>query len=89
MSPAISKEELAKGRAALLAEEQATRKKWCALEGHKWDLPQPNPFNSDTMGCIIICSRCNVHATVTINIDEAKPEAKPATSVAPPAAAAK
>jgi hypothetical protein len=64
--PKLTKEEMAKAEAALLAEEQATRKKWCALKGHKWDLPQPNPFNSDVLDCVVICNRCNAHADVTV-----------------------
>ena len=65
---ARSKEELAQGKAALLAEEAALKKKWCALEGHRWDLPAASPFNHDMLGCLIICSRCNAHADLAITI---------------------
>jgi hypothetical protein len=64
----LSKEEIAKGEAALLAEEYALKKKWCALKGHRWDMPSVSPFNHDILECIIICNRCNVHAQVTITI---------------------
>lgn len=65
---ARSKDEIAAGRVALLAEELATKKKWCALEGHKWDLPSASPFNHDMLECLIICSRCNAHADLVISI---------------------
>lgn len=81
-----TKEEIASGKAALLAEEAATKRKWCALEGHRWDLPQVNPFNNDIMDCLIICSRCNAHAKVTLTIEV--PDTSPPTVVAPTAAVA-
>jgi len=81
--PAMTKEDMAKAEAALVAEEAATKRKWCALKGHKWDLPAASPFNHDMLECIIICNRCNAHAVLTIAID--KPPAPPAA--APPAAA--
>jgi hypothetical protein len=65
----ISKEELARGRAALAAEELVLKKKWCELEGHKWDLPQPNPLNSDSLECPLRCGRCNGTAVLTITVD--------------------
>jgi hypothetical protein len=65
---ALSKEDFARAEAALLAEEQATKKKWCALKGHKWDLPAVSPFNHNILECEIICGRCNVHAIVTVTI---------------------
>ena len=35
----MTKDDMAKAEAALLAEEHALKKKWCALKGHRWDLP--------------------------------------------------
>jgi hypothetical protein len=64
--PNMTKEEMAKAEAALLAEEQSTKKKWCALKGHRWDIPAISPFNHDILECEVICSRCNLHATLTI-----------------------
>jgi hypothetical protein len=64
--PAMTKDEMSKAEAALLAEEQATKKKWCVLKGHRWDLPAVNPLNHDLSECEIICNRCNLHGTVTI-----------------------
>lgn len=62
-----------KARAALRAEEQALKEKWCKLEGHRWDLPQPNPFNSGLLTtCEVICNRCNAHATLTVDVREPK-----------------
>lgn len=66
----LSKEDMTKAEAALLAEEYATKKKWCALKGHKWDLPQPNPLNSDSLECALRCSRCNGTAVLTITVDK-------------------
>jgi hypothetical protein len=88
---ALSKEEIAKRRAALLAEEVATKKKWCELEGHKFDLPGANPFNHNMMECTVICSRCNALATVTVTIHEedAAPAAVVATVVPPVVTASK
>jgi hypothetical protein len=57
---------MAKAEAALLAEEQATKKKWCALKGHRWDMAAVSPFNTDILECEVICSRCNLHGTLTI-----------------------
>jgi hypothetical protein len=75
---AASKEEIAKGEALLLAEEVALKKKWCALKGHRWDLPSVSPFNHDLLECAVICNRCNAHATVTVTIDT--PDVPPVTS---------
>jgi len=80
---AMTKEDTAKAEAALNAEELALKKKWCALKGHRWDLPADNPFNHDMLECIIICNRCNAHAELSIKVDKA---AAPAPSL-PPAAA--
>ena len=65
---AFTKEEMMKGEALLLAEEVALKKKWCALKGHRWDLPGVSPFNNDIMECEVICNRCNAHAHVTVSI---------------------
>jgi hypothetical protein len=64
----LSKEEIARGEAELLAEEQALKKKWCALKGHRWDLPSVSPFNHDILECLIICNRCNAHADLAITV---------------------
>jgi hypothetical protein len=64
----LSKEDVARAETLLLAEEQALKKKWCALKGHKWDLPAVSPFNHNILECEIICSRCNAHASVTVTI---------------------
>jgi len=66
----LSKEDFARAEAALLAEEQATKKKWCALKGHKWDLPAVSPFNHNILDCEIICGRCNAHAIVTVTVNK-------------------
>ena len=65
---ARSKEEIAQGKVALAAKEIALKKEWCALEGHRWDLPAASPFNHDMLDCVIICNRCNAHADLTIAI---------------------
>jgi hypothetical protein len=70
MGAALSKEEMKKAEEALYAEEYATKKKWCVLKGHKWDLPAASPFNHDMLTCEVICNRCNAHATVTITIHQ-------------------
>jgi hypothetical protein len=75
-----SKEELAKGKADLLAKETALKKEWCTLEGHRWDLPSVSPFNHDILECAVICNRCNAHATVTVTIDDDAAVARPAPS---------
>ena len=80
--PSISKEEMAKAEAALLAEEQAIKEKWCVLKGHRWDLPGVSPFNNNIMDCRVICGRCNVGATVTVTVD-ATPATVAPTSVPP------
>jgi hypothetical protein len=64
--PKLTKEEFSKAEAALLAEEQATKRKWCALKGHKWDLPQPNPLNFDMLECDLVCGRCSARAKLAI-----------------------
>ena len=69
--PTMTKEEVAKAEAALFAEEQATKKKWCALKGHRWDLPAVSPFNANIMECEIICNRCNLHGKVVVITDPA------------------
>jgi hypothetical protein len=80
--PAMTKEDMAKAESALNAEEQALKKKWCALKGHRWDLPGANPFNNDMLECIVICNRCNTHAVLAIAIDKpvAATPAAPATA---------
>jgi hypothetical protein len=79
----VNKEEMAKGEAQLLAEEIALKKKWCALKGHRWDLPSVSPFNHDLMECAIICNRCNAHAKVVVTVD-VDPADVPPAAVAPP-----
>ena len=74
----MTKEDVAKAEAALNEEELALKKKWCALKGHRWDLPTPSPFNHDMLECIIICNRCNAHAELLIKVD--KPAAPTATT---------
>jgi len=64
--PVLTKEEMAKAEAGLLAEEQGIKKKWCALKGHRWDLPAVSPFNHDIMECEVICNRCNLHGKLLI-----------------------
>ena len=76
-----TKEELAKGRVALRAKEEAIKREWCALEGHRWDLPGANPFNHDMLECELICNRCNAHADLKVFVrpeppSETKPEGK-------------
>jgi hypothetical protein len=73
---ARSKEEIEQGRIALRAEEAATKKKWCALEGHRWDLPAVSPFNHDIFVCEIICNRCNAHADLSVVVRNEMPAAK-------------
>jgi hypothetical protein len=65
---ALSNEEIAKGRILLHAEEEAIKRRWCALEGHRWDLPAVSPFNHDMLECEVICSRCNAHADLALTI---------------------
>ncbi len=67
--PKLTPEEMAKAEAALHAEEQATKRKWCALKGHRWDLPSVNPLNHDISECEVICNRCNLHGKVTITTE--------------------
>jgi len=55
---------------ALHAEEQALKRKWCKLKGHRWDLPAANPFNQNVPECETICNRCNAHAKVTVTVVE-------------------
>jgi hypothetical protein len=74
---AFTKEEIAKGEVALLAEEVALKKKWCALKGHRWDLPGVSPFNHDILACVIICNRCNAHADLAITVQK-DPKEEPA-----------
>lgn len=74
--PPLTKEEVAKAELALLAEEQNIKKKWCALKGHRWDLPAVSPFNHDIMDCVIICNRCNAHADLTIAVQATPPAPK-------------
>jgi hypothetical protein len=68
MSPA----EMKAAEEALLAEEQATKRKWCRLKGHMWNLPADNPFNQSATltECEVICGRCNAHAKVTVTVIE-------------------
>jgi hypothetical protein len=81
--PTLTQEEMKSAEDALLAEEQALKEKWCRLRGHRFDLPNPNPFNNGHLReCEVICNRCNVHAKVTVTLREA------AASPAPAAAAA-
>ncbi len=68
----LTEKEMAKAEADLLAQEQKIKEQWCALKGHKWDLPQPNPLNSDSYECTIRCNRCNNTAALTITLN--KPE---------------
>lgn len=65
----MTQDEVSKAEAALRAEEEAIKRKWCVLKGHRWDLPAVSPFNSDTSECNIICNRCNLHGKVTITTD--------------------
>jgi len=67
---ALSKEDMARAEAQLVAEETALKKKWCMLKGHKWDLPAVSPFNHNILECEIICSRCNAHAIVTVTVNK-------------------
>jgi hypothetical protein len=77
-------DDLKKAEAALLAEEQALKEKWCRLKGHRWDLPTTSPFNNGFLTtCEIICNRCNAHATVTVTIDGPVPSAPPAPEPKP------
>lgn len=64
----LSKEEIAAAEKELLDAEQAIKEKWCALKGHRWDLPAASPFNHDMLECEVICNRCNIHAKVTVTI---------------------
>lgn len=74
--PALTGDDLKKAEAELLAEEQALKEKWCRLKGHRWDVPGVSPFNNGHMtSCEVICNRCNVHATLTVDVHE-KPTAK-------------
>jgi hypothetical protein len=77
---ALTNEEAAKEEAEILAEEQAIKKRWCRLKGHRWDLPQPNPLNADLMSCRLMCNRCGVHATLTIAIDAPKADTSNASA---------
>lgn len=77
---ALIGEEASKERAAIQAQEQQIKERWCRLEGHKWDLPQPNPLNSDTYLCALRCNRCGITAKLTIVIDAA-PLAEPPVAV--------
>jgi hypothetical protein len=73
--PPLSKEEIAKGEVALVAEETALKKKWCALKGHRWDMSAVSPFNHDILECEVICNRCNAHGVLTIAIQKEAPAA--------------
>jgi Prophage protein (DUF1660) len=64
----MTKDELEKAKGQLFAEELATKKKWCVLLGHKWDLPAVNPFNNNVTECEIICGRCNAHGIVSVTV---------------------
>jgi hypothetical protein len=75
--PKLSKEEIEREEAAIRADEQRIQERWCALKGHRWDLPQPNPLNSDSYACALLCNRCGVKATLTITIDAPPPAAPP------------
>jgi hypothetical protein len=67
---ALSKEDMARAEAMLKAEEIETKKKWCALKGHKWDRPAVSPFNHDISECEIICGRCDAHGTLVVQINK-------------------
>ena len=44
----------------------------CPPNGHKWELPQINPFNvSGSLECPIRCSRCDAKAQLSITLNEA------------------
>jgi hypothetical protein len=62
----MTQDDMRKAEAALHAEERAITKKWCALKGHRWDLPAVSPFNHDILECEVICSRCNLHGKLVI-----------------------
>jgi hypothetical protein len=65
-------DEVAQIEAAIRADEQKISERWCALRGHKWDLPQPNPLNApdpEMLVCRLQCNRCLINATLTIVID--------------------
>jgi hypothetical protein len=79
--PPATKEELAKGRTLLRAKEDALKKEWCQLEGHRWDLPGVSPFNHDILECEVICNRCNAHAIVKVFIQPEPGEIKPEPKV--------
>jgi hypothetical protein len=74
----LSKEEAEREEADIVAQEQRIKERWCALKGHRWDLPQPNPLNSDSLTCGLRCGRCNVPATLTISIQSPAPPPAPA-----------
>jgi hypothetical protein len=74
----LSKDEIDREEAAIRAAEQSIQERWCRLRGHRWDLPQPNPLNSDSYTCALLCNRCGVRATLTIEIDVAPAAPAPA-----------
>jgi hypothetical protein len=66
----LTKEAMLEAEAQLNAEEEKIKRKWCELKGHRWDLPQPNPLNSDSLDCQIRCNRCNITGTLSIVVDK-------------------
>lgn len=70
----LKPEEMKAAEAALLAEEQAIKEKWCQLKGHVWPLPGANPFtNGKLSSCEVVCNRCNARATVTVALLPKRP----------------
>jgi hypothetical protein len=84
----MTKEEMTKAEAALAAEELTLKRKWCALKGHRWDLPAVSPFNHDVLECLVICNRCNAHALLNITIDSVPAAPTGTTAPTAPSAAA-
>ena len=78
---ALTKEEIEKEEAEILAAEQVIKERWCRLKGHRWDLPQPNPLNFDIMTCPLLCNRCGIRATLSIAIDPPKEKEVPKPAV--------
>lgn len=68
--PVLTKEAMQEAEAQLNTEEEKIKRKWCELKGHRWDLPQPNPLNSDSLECQIRCNRCNITGTLSIVADQ-------------------
>jgi len=68
----MTKDEIAKEEAEIRALEQSAKERWCKLQGHRWDLPQPNPLNSDSYKCDLRCNRCGISATLTITLPAVK-----------------